>query len=125
MGWQVGYDSNWKRDIGYGVPAICDRPRCGTAIDRGLSYVCGSEPFGGERGCGLYFCEQHLTGFRKDGDRWVHVCGRCDKRRPPYEPTPDTAEWLNWKLTDESWEPWRQENPGAVEQARAALSSAA
>ena len=24
MGWQVGYDSKWQRDIGYGVPAICD-----------------------------------------------------------------------------------------------------
>lgn len=123
MGWAVGYDSSWHRDIGYGVPAICDRPKCGEKIDRGLSYVCGSEPFGGERGCGLYFCGKHMTGRRKDGDRWVEVCGRCDKGRPPYEPTPDTAEWLNWKLADESWQQWRDENPEAVEQARAQLAA--
>lgn len=119
MGWQVGYDTNWKRDIGYGVPAICDRPACGEAIDRGLSFVCGSDPYGGEKGCGLYFCEAHLTGTRTVGDRWVRVCGRCDKGRPPYEPTPDTAEWLEWKLTDESWERWRLENPEQVERIRA------
>jgi hypothetical protein len=124
MGWQVGYDSNWKRDIGYGVPAICDRPACGEAIDRGLSYVCGSEPYGGEHGCGLYFCGEHLTGTRKAGDRFVWVCGRCDKNRPPYEPTADTTEWLEWKLTDESWEQWRQESPADVVRARAALAAA-
>ena len=28
MGWSIGYDTNWKRDIGYGVPAKCDHPRC-------------------------------------------------------------------------------------------------
>lgn len=115
MGWAIGFDPNWNRDIGYGVPAVCDRPRCGAAIDRGLGYVCGSEPYGGERGCGLYFCGYHLSGMRKVDDRYVEICGRCDKNRPPYEPTPDTAEWLNWKLTDESWAPWRQENPAQVE----------
>ena len=115
MGWSVGFDSTWNRDIGYGVPATCDRPACGEAIDRGLSYVCGSEPYGGEKGCGLYFCERHLTGTRTSGDRWVHVCGRCDKNRQPYEPTPDTAEWAHWKLTDESWAEWRRLNPERIE----------
>lgn len=121
MGWQVGYDLRWQRDIGYGVPAICDRPKCGAEIDRGLSYVCGSEPRGGELGCGLYFCERHLTGRRKSGDRRVWVCGRCDKSRPPYDPTPDTAEWLTWKLTDESWQRWRDEHPAEVEAIKRAL----
>ena len=124
MGWQVGYDPKWGRDIGYGVPAICDRPRCGEKIDRGLSYVCGSEPYGGEKGCGLYFCERHLTGTRTVGDSWVHVCGRCDKNRPPYQPTPDLPEWLEWKLTNESWEQWRQENPAEVERIRALAAAA-
>src|SRR4051812_7048849 len=27
MGWSIGYDSNWQRDIGYGVPAFCDHPQ--------------------------------------------------------------------------------------------------
>jgi hypothetical protein len=52
MGWSIGFDTTWNRDIGYGVPAICDRPGCGEAIDRGLSFVCGGEPYGGEKGCG-------------------------------------------------------------------------
>lgn len=115
MGWAIGFDTKWDRDIGYGVPAICDRPDCGEAIDRGLSFVCGSDPYGGELGCGLYFCEKHLTGTRTSGDRWVHVCGRCDKNRPPYDPTPDTAEWAHWKLTDESWAEWRRLNPERIE----------
>jgi hypothetical protein len=118
MGWQVGYDANWKRDIGYGVPAICDRPACGTGIDRGLGYVCGSEPYGGEHGCGLYFCGAHL--FFADGR---DLCERCLAGEPPFEPTPDTAEWLEWKLTDESWEQWRSENPAEVERITALVGA--
>lgn len=114
MSWAVGYDSRWKRDIGYGVPATCDFPGCGGAIDRGLAFVCGGEPYGGERGCGLFFCDDCPRFTRKDGDRHVYVCSRCNKGRPPYEPTPDTAEWIEHKLTDESWGPWRDENPEAV-----------
>jgi hypothetical protein len=122
MSWAVGYDSNWNRDIGYGVPATCDRPGCGADINRGLAYVCGGEPYGGERGCGLYFCEAHLTGTRQVDGHTVRVCGRCDKNRPPYKPTPDTAEWMKWKLTDDSWGPWREENPEAVAAMQPALA---
>ena len=38
MSWAVGYDSKWQRDIGYGVPSICDHPKCNKEIHRGLSY---------------------------------------------------------------------------------------
>lgn len=101
MGWQIGYDSRWGRDIGYGVPATCDAPRCGQSIDRGLAYVCGGEPYGGEHGCGLYFCDAHLLITPRRRQR----CARCVAGKPPYErPSPDTAEWTEWKLTDESWE---------------------
>lgn len=114
MGWAVGFDTTWNRDIGYGVPAICDRPACGTDIDRGLAHVCGGEPYGGEDGCGLFFCDGHLLlGGRRQ------VCERCEAGEQPFTPTPDTAEWLEWKLTDESWEQWRRENPEQVEQIRA------
>jgi hypothetical protein len=112
MGWSVGFDPIWNRDIGYGVPAICDYPGCGEAIDRGLGYVCGGEPYGGEEGCGLYFCGEHLA----------HVCERCEAGLPPFEPTPDTAEWLTWKLTDESWAEWRRANPAGVQAAGEQLS---
>lgn len=116
MGWQVGFDSRWNRDIGYGVPATCDFPGCGKDIDRGLAYVCGGEPYGGEHGCGLYFCSLHTV---VGGER--QQCVRCANEQPPFEPTPDTAEWTEWKLTDESWGPWRDEHPAEVEAMKAAI----
>lgn len=118
MSWSVGYDERWKRDIGYGVPATCDHPGCGVEIDRGLSFVCGGQPYGGDHGCGLYFCMQHR---RTAGAVREHaeLCQRCYARvgrfnRPPFAPTPDRPEWIAHKLTDESWSRWRKENPEAV-----------
>ena len=111
MGWSIGYDEKWKRDIGYGVPSICDHPECNEEIDRGLSYVCGGEPLGGDRGCGLYFCEKHLRLFSK----LPQLCERCGpKIRKPFNPKPDTKKFIDWKLTDESWQQWRDENPKEV-----------
>jgi len=109
MGWSVGYDENWKRDIGYGVPATCDYPECGAEIDRGLSFVCGSEPYGGEHGCGLYFCEKHLS-YGSDR-KPVQLCCRCAQGREPFVPTPDTEEWNQHKATHPSWAAWRAEHP--------------
>ena len=118
MGWSIGWDSNWTRDIGYGVPATCDYPDCGAKINRGLGYVCcGSEPYGGD-GCGLYFCERHRSQW---SDRLDHFCcERCAKEEEPFDPTPDVPEWINHKLTDESWEQWRKENPEEVERLKSA-----
>lgn len=98
MGWSIGFDAHWQRDIGYGVPAWCDHPRCDAAIDRGLSYVCGGEPYGGEKGCGLYFCGTHGGG---------QLCSRCCNRKPPFAAKPDHPEWLHHKATDSSWAQWR------------------
>jgi hypothetical protein len=108
MGWSIGYDSNWKRDIGYGVPAICDLPKCNEKIDRGLSHVCGDEPYGGDYGCGLYFCEKHMLYREPRGSgRLYQLCPRCYRYRPPYKAKPDAQEWIAFKLTDKSWEQWR------------------
>jgi hypothetical protein len=111
MGWSIGFDSNWKRDIGYGVPTVCDHPDCSEQIDRGLSYVCAQEPYGGEDGCGLYFCMNHLGSGQ---------CERCaaitdDSYVAPFPAKPDVREWIDWKLTDPSWQQWRDENPDEVE----------
>lgn len=106
MSWAVGYDTTWKRDIGYGVPATCDHPDCGAGIDRGLYYVCGGEPYGGERGCGLYFCAIHLS--TRD------LCRQCKHGGEPFAPTSDVPEWINHKLTDPSWQQWRDEHPDEV-----------
>lgn len=108
MSWAVGWDNHWQRDIGYGVPAYCDHPDCNEEIDRGLSYVCGNEPYGGERGCGLYFCGTHQHGGQQ-------LCDRClayrdeDVRFTPFTPKPEHPDWLHHKATDESWAVWRAE----------------
>lgn len=100
MSWEIGYDREWQRDIGYGVPSICDHPDCEAAIDRGLGYVCGREPYGGDRGCGLYFCGDHLSALGQ-------LCERRRKGLMAFAPKPDTAEWINHKMTHESWAEWR------------------
>lgn len=99
MGWSLGFDTNWNRDIGYGVPAECDHPRCNRGIDRGLAYVCGGEPYGGEAGCGLFFCEDHRE----------LLCARCRNRKPPYRAKPDCFAWTEHKRTHPSWAQWREE----------------
>lgn len=106
MGWSIGYDDNWKRDIGYGVPAFCDEPGCGAEIDRGLAYVCGGDPYGGENGCGLYFCDKHA--IHPDEE---HPC----EKHLNYTAKPDHPSWIKHKLTHASWKQWRTENPAEAE----------
>ncbi|HKO88764.1 MAG TPA: hypothetical protein VJU83_09650 [Burkholderiales bacterium] len=112
MGWAIGYDGNWERDIGYGVPAVCDHPECNERIDRGLGCVCAnSEPYGGENGCGLYFCSKHRV-YLEDNECCKHLDQGC-------VPKPDLPEWIDWKLTDESWQEWRDKNPDEVKRMQA------
>lgn len=110
MGWSIGYDSRWNRDVGYGVPGFCDHPGCPRTIDRGLAHVCGGDPFGGEYGCGLYFCERHLL-YAPVEDVYTQLCSRCANpvAMPPYPPKPEHPRWLHFKETDPSWEEWRNE----------------
>lgn len=107
MGWSLGFDETWRRDIGYGVPAICDHPGCNEQIDRGLAYVCGfQEPYGGEDGCGLYFCHAHGGGSR---------CAHCEANDgETFDPKPDVNAWIEHKLTDPTWGKWREDNPDWV-----------
>lgn len=105
MGWSIGWDEHWKRDIGYGVPAWCDHPDCNEVIDRGLSYVCGNEPYGGNAGCGLYFCGKHQL----DGWQRCERCAQDDEEVSPFEPKPDHSDWIKHKATHPSWAKWRAE----------------
>lgn len=110
MGWSVGFDSEWDRDIGYGVPAYCDHPSCKKEIDRGLAYVCGGDPYGGDHGCGLFFCYDHLL-MGEDGQQ----CNRCVHKKETYKRiSKEHPDWIKWKLTDNSWAEWRKENPDKV-----------
>lgn len=106
MGWSIGYDSNWSRDVGYGVPAYCGYPNCDVEIDRGLAYVCGGKPFGGEDGCGLYFCSKHLN--------FNQLCLRCYRYMQPFVLSQDHPLWIRHKLEDPSWAGWRDKNQEIV-----------
>lgn len=122
MSWAVGWDTTWQRDVGYGVPATCDQPGCDVAIDRGLAYVCGGEPFGGQYGCGLYFCPQHTDGCATVWGSLIE-CDHFFKDDPTYRPSPDTREWVEHKLTDPSWGFWREGHPHEVERLRKELAA--
>lgn len=130
MGWAVGYeDGRW---VGYGVPAACDMPECETEIDRGMGYKCEewvdyeyqrhgelieapkflddeTEELEVEKdGCGLFFCPDH-------------------QHHPDHEqatPKLDSEEWQRHQLTDETWGPWRAENPQTVQAIRERLGVA-
>lgn len=122
MSWAVGYDQTHRRDIGYGVPSQCDHPKCSAPIDRGLAYVCGGEPYGGEYGCGLYFCLDHLSMVNVANDdaepEYVQLCernpytGSCELGI--FDPTPDTYAWQHHKLTDPSWLQYRRDRANAA-----------
>lgn len=77
MGWGYGHNAA-GREVGYAVAATCDEPGCHNMISRGLAYCCGNEHGGGERGCGKYFCCEHLF----YGIGGVQLCGRCVKAAP-------------------------------------------
>lgn len=117
MGWAVGFNTG-HRWIGYGVPAICDHLGCGARIDRGLSHLCGDR----DKGCGLFFCTDHLWWSREGARVDPQMCERCCDVEPPFEPTPDTFEWETHLLIDDSWEQWRQENPDKVAEMRSRIS---
>lgn len=89
MGWACGFDPTWQRDIGYGVPATCDQPGCGAPIDRGLSYVCGGQPYGGDEGCGLYFCTAHLAYWWDEDDKELAENALCDRCRSTDDQDPE------------------------------------
>jgi hypothetical protein len=119
MSWEIGYDNRWKRDIGYGVPAFCDHPDCNREIDRGLACVCADgEPYGGEHGCGLYFCSFH----QYQNGKHHQLCKRCWSAAEPFTPKPEHPDWIRHKLTHESWQQWRDENPDEVKAMQKTIS---
>lgn len=113
MSYAVGSSDN-NRDIGYGVPAKCDHPRCNQNIDRGLGYKCETfDKNDNQKGCGLFFCGIHLIGS---------LCSRCNTYKSPYKEKTDTLMWIAHKLLDDSWEQWRNDNPAIVALYEARLS---
>lgn len=135
MGWSVGFVNG--RDVGYAVPAICDFPKCKVNIDRGLSYVCGGLGGEAEFGCGLYFCSKHLRTYERNNNSQEispQLCERCGHNFEvgdenwkqfwrAFEPKQDVPEWMRHKLTDPSWQQWRDENPNEVRNIKVLLGS--
>jgi hypothetical protein len=118
MGWSLGFDHSQDRYIGYGVPAYCDHPECDEEIDRGLGCVCGGQPYGGDDGCGLYFCGKHLT--------YDNQCPRCEAGQEPFAITkPEHPRWMRHLLYDPSWAEWRAMHPEKVRQMDEAVRAAA
>lgn len=119
MGWSIGTGKD-GRDIGYGVPALCDYPDCNERIDRGLSYICGMINTEGEdRGCGLHFCPKHMDYSPK----YRQLCVNCYPRmKKPLVRKPDLPEWIRHKLKDPSWKAWREEYPDEVRRCREQLT---
>ena len=94
---------DWSADrwAGSRVPGLCDWPTCDAEINRGRAHRCVDHA--GEDGCELFFCPRHLM------QSAVH-----DLIRPKADP----GRWELMILTDDTLEPWRQEHPAEVEQAR-------
>src|SRR5665811_952191 len=107
MSWAIGFDNRYNRDIGYGVPALCDHPDCNKEIDRGLSYVCCNQQiYGGEDGCGLYFCDKHRDGKTGKCERCLELDeDGCASMH--FNLKPDLEKWTTFKMTDDSWKQWR------------------
>lgn len=60
MGWAHGRENG--RDVGYGVPDICNLEGCEQKIDRGLSFRCGGVTnLHDDYGCGNFFCGAHMS----------------------------------------------------------------
>lgn len=117
MGWQVGWDNDRKRFIGYGVPSYCEHPGCETKIDRGLAHTCGDLTLHGNTGCGMFFCDIHrgLYNKRINGSiECVELCYRCGHYKKPYKQKPEHPDWIKHILTDDSWAEWRSENKEEV-----------
>jgi hypothetical protein len=53
------------------------------------------------------------------------LCERCANQADPFDPTPDTPEWMRHQLTDESWARWREDNAEACQRMAQALGVAA
>jgi len=123
--WYSVYEIWNNRFWGYWVSTICEHPDCNKEIDRWMSYACWWEPFS-EKWCDRYFCEKHTNYVEfdsmwdmikeeskedKQGNECYPLCERCAKNEEPFNYKPESKEWLEHIISDESWEIWREKNP--------------
>lgn len=105
MGWFIGWDSDYLRWKGYGVPAYCEQPACKRVVDRGIGFLC--------QRCEMTFCGDHkAAGF----------CERCidveeaesdaqemqgKEGAQPFPLKPEHPHWLSHLRRDRTWAKWR------------------
>ena len=120
MWYSIGFDSKHDRSIWYGVPSICDHPKCNEEIDRWMAYCCGW--YDTWYWCWQYFCGKHLS-YRQPrwSDEMIELCPRCLAYKSPYKIKPDTEEWIRHQLKDKSWKEWRLKNPERCKKMRESL----
>lgn len=134
MSWEIGFNENQNRDVGYSVTAICDHPGCTAEIDRGLGYVC-CEDINHRACCGAFLCADHRENYTyadeledmepeeleelghdlDDPETQLLIAEgdivKCNHKAIEYK---EHAGWLNHCLTHETWAKWREENPALV-----------
>lgn len=93
MGWSGPMPNAQGRMVGYAVEAVCDLDGCEAKIDRGLAYVCGDMHDGGEFGCGLYFCYEHLFFGLACPEQLCEACGKRYDEEHPEEVAAAIAEF--------------------------------
>lgn len=84
MGWAHCGTDRQGREIGYSIPAVCDKEGCEQEIDRGLAYACGGMHGEGEFECEQYFCFKHLV-YVVDPKRWKMSPQMCESCAGFYE----------------------------------------
>ena len=146
MSWCIGFSKEQNRDVGYGVPAICDHPGCSNAINRGIGYLC-CEDISHVASCQGYFCEDHRHNYTlgdeledmepeeleeleelgvniDDPETQLRIAEgdiiRCHHQAIERK---ESAVWLEHCLTDDSWETWRNQNPAMVTAYQKALEN--
>lgn len=74
-----GYYDTPHGPAGYSVDDVCHAEGCTVKIDRGLSYLCGSDPLTAtpEHGCSWWFCGKHLFYAADIHEPSLQLCTTC------------------------------------------------
>lgn len=101
MSWSIGWDSDYNRWKGYGVPCTCEYPECNTKTDRGMACLC--------EGCGLAFCGKHWLLGSCERCLDIDDIGERPEGMDPFPVKPEHPEWLHHLRTDSTWAKWRKD----------------
>ena len=58
----------------------------------------------------MFFCEEHLY----LNEKCIQLCERCLNDKEVFNIKPEHPDFINFILTDDSWEQWRQDNSDTI-----------